>query len=105
MPKIETLRPSLWRLRQPTHVRALSGPADQSTSTSSSPRELVAIIPNNPGVLMHRIAIRPHHSPNFVRLHQEGWAGPLFKKHVSEGIRSFKGSVMVVKEEDTRGLL
>ncbi|KAJ5905712.1 uncharacterized protein N7473_002628 [Penicillium subrubescens] len=78
-PKIEASRPSAWWLRrysgQGTHAQALSGPTDQP---AASPRELLAIIPDNPGVLMHRIAIRPQHSPNFVRLHQEGyvtWAG------------------------------
>lgn len=33
------------------------------------------------------------------------YAGPLFEKHVRNGTRPFKGSVMVVTEEDTRSLL
>jgi hypothetical protein len=52
IPKIEALRPSAGWLRrcsgQGTHVQALSGPADQP---AASPRELLAIIPDNPGVV------------------------------------------------------
>lgn len=55
--------------------------------------------------LARRVEIRPRHSPNFLRLHNEGyvsWAGPLFNDHVDTEItkRPFKGSAMVVNEEN-----
>ncbi|KAJ5199432.1 hypothetical protein N7491_000010 [Penicillium cf. griseofulvum] len=75
----------------------------------STPSELLVVFPDMPNVLERRIKIRPRHSPNFVRLHNEGyvsWAGPLFEKHVNETIhRPFKGSAMVVNEEVKDGLM
>ncbi|KAF4438954.1 YCII-related domain protein [Fusarium austroafricanum] len=63
-----------------------------------------------PNVLARRVEIRPHHSPNFLRLHNEGyvlWAGPIFDKHIDADIskRPFKGSVMVVKESNWDGFM
>ncbi|KAH9205633.1 hypothetical protein DL95DRAFT_397467 [Leptodontidium sp. 2 PMI_412] len=64
--------------------------------------EWLVILADNPGVLERRIQIRPVHSKAFVKLHETGfvsWAGPVFKEHVSQGIRPFIGSVMVVNAE------
>ncbi|CRG88162.1 hypothetical protein PISL3812_05189 [Talaromyces islandicus] len=66
-------------------------------------REWLVLFPDSPGVLSRRLEIRPRHSPNFVRLHNEGWvswAGPVFEKHTFPGNprRPFKGSVMVVND-------
>ncbi|KAH7245541.1 hypothetical protein BKA59DRAFT_511501 [Fusarium tricinctum] len=60
--------------------------------------------------LARRVEIRPRHSPNFLRLHNEGyvsWAGPIFEKHVNVDItkRPFKGSVMVVNEQSWDGFM
>lgn len=80
--------------------------------------------------LARRVEIRPRHSPNFVRLHNEGyvsWAGassslkrrtlrdtahagllgPIFDEHLDTDIskRPFKGSVMVVNEESWEGFI
>ncbi|KAH8811528.1 hypothetical protein F5884DRAFT_278919 [Xylogone sp. PMI_703] len=80
--------------------------------TTKEPREFtewLVVIPDRPGVLSRRIAIRPRHSPNFVRLHNEGyvsWAGPLFERHVDNHMqRPFKGSVMVVNEYNKDGFM
>ncbi|CZT50812.1 uncharacterized protein RSE6_11868 [Rhynchosporium secalis] len=64
--------------------------------------EWLVILADKPGVLERRIKIRPVHSKAFVKLHETGvvsWAGPVFKEHVSEGVRPFVGSVMVVNAE------
>ncbi|PVH71989.1 hypothetical protein DL98DRAFT_596432 [Cadophora sp. DSE1049] len=64
--------------------------------------EWLVILADKPGVLERRIQIRPVHSKAFVKLHETGfvsWAGPVFKEHVSQGIRPFIGSVMVVNAE------
>ncbi|KAL4768018.1 hypothetical protein BDW60DRAFT_211406 [Aspergillus nidulans var. acristatus] len=86
------------------HGLATQPAAEPLVRPKNSTKELLVVIPDRPNVLERRLAIRPRHSPNFVRLHQQGyvsWAGPLFEKHVSEGIqRPFKGSAMVVNEED-----
>ncbi|KAL4870566.1 hypothetical protein BDV12DRAFT_195290 [Aspergillus spectabilis] len=88
------------------------------TATTTPPRvqEWLVILPDNANVLSRRIAIRPQHSPNFVRLHQEGyvsWAdfdlsnakppivGPIFARSCVKGSiedRPFIGSVMVVND-------
>ncbi|KOS23059.1 hypothetical protein ESCO_003772 [Escovopsis weberi] len=71
-------------------------------------REWVVIIPDHANVLARRIAIRPQHSPNFVRLHNEGyvsWAGPLFQRHVTSGQRPFKGSAIVLNDVDKESIL
>ncbi|KAK8104651.1 uncharacterized protein PG998_011684 [Apiospora kogelbergensis] len=78
-------------------------------SSSGGPEHLV-VFPDSPNVLERRVAIRPRHSPNFVRLHNEGyvsWAGPVFEKHVDADIskRPFKGSVMVVNEGSWEALM
>nr|ANF07294.1 YCII-related domain protein [Paecilomyces fulvus] len=82
---------------------------EQLVSESVHLGELLVIIPDKPNVLERRIAIRPKHSPNFVRLHNEGyvsWAGPLFEKHVSGDVqRPFKGSAMVVNEQNREGFI
>ncbi|KAM5376220.1 hypothetical protein ACJA88_007331 [Fusarium oxysporum] len=72
--------------------------------------EHLVILPDKPNVLKRRVEIRPRHSPNFVRLHNEGyvsWAGPIFDSHVDGDIarRPFKGSVMVVNEENWGGFM
>ncbi|KAL4948252.1 hypothetical protein BDW69DRAFT_189444 [Aspergillus filifer] len=87
------------------HAVAAQPAAESLVPKTSIAKELLVVIPDRPNVLDRRLAIRPRHSPNFVRLHNEGyvsWAGPLFEKHVSDaGIRRpFKGSAMVVNEED-----
>ncbi|KAG5661970.1 hypothetical protein KAF25_004209 [Fusarium avenaceum] len=83
------------------------------TSTYShvpSKIEHLVILPDKPKVLKRRVEIRPRHAPNFVRLHNEGyvsWAGPMFDAHVDEDItkRPFKGSVMVVNEQNWDGFM
>jgi len=83
----------------------------RSTSTSSHQlAERLVVLPDKPNVLARRVQIRPQHSPNFVKLHNEGyvsWAGPLFKEHVDKPIseRPFKGSAMVVNEESWSGFM
>jgi uncharacterized protein YciI len=91
---------------------------------STEAQEWLVIIPDKPGVvcdaglkrienatdllsqLPRRIAIRPKHSPNFVRLHNEGyvsWAGPVFSepciRNKAKEDRPFMGSIMVVNDE------
>ncbi|KAK6075815.1 hypothetical protein SCUP234_07616 [Seiridium cupressi] len=75
----------------------------------NAPEHLV-ILPDKPNVLARRVLIRPSHSPNFVRLHNEGyvsWAGPMFDAHVDKEVsqRPFKGSVMVVNEGSWDGFM
>ncbi|SPJ73402.1 uncharacterized protein FTOL_03132 [Fusarium torulosum] len=81
-----------------------------SSQASTTPGERLVILPDMPNVLARRVEIRPRHSPNFLRLHNEGyvsWAGPIFDKHVDVDItkRPFKGSVMVVNEQSWDGFM
>ncbi|KAL4874721.1 hypothetical protein BJY04DRAFT_224704 [Aspergillus karnatakaensis] len=75
-----------------------------TTAPASPVREWLVILPDKANVLSRRIAIRPQHSPNFVRLHKEGyvsWAGPIFARACEKGAvedRPFIGSVMVVND-------
>ncbi|CAI7584776.1 unnamed protein product [Penicillium manginii] len=97
--------------------------------TSKPPvREWLVILPDNTQ-LARRIAIRPQHSPNFVRLHKEGyvsWAvsmapicldslelsaetnkGPIFARPFVKGAvenRPFVGSVMIVNDTDPEAI-
>ncbi|KAH8693931.1 hypothetical protein BGW36DRAFT_383996 [Talaromyces proteolyticus] len=77
--------------------------AQVSAVEAQAVREWLILFPDMPNVLSRRLEIRPRHSPNFVRLHKEGWvswAGPVFDKHTFPGNprRPFKGSVMVVND-------
>ncbi|CAJ0546951.1 Ff.00g015780.m01.CDS01 [Fusarium sp. VM40] len=81
-----------------------------SSQASAAPVERLVILPDMPNVLARRVEIRPRHSPNFLRLHNEGyvsWAGPIFEKHIDADItkRPFKGSVMVVNEQSWDGFM
>ncbi|KAF5019115.1 hypothetical protein F66182_8884 [Fusarium sp. NRRL 66182] len=81
-----------------------------SSQSQTEPMERLVILPDMPNVLARRVEIRPRHSPNFLRLHNEGyvsWAGPVFEKHVDADIskRPFKGSVMVVNESSWDGFM
>ncbi|PYH46506.1 uncharacterized protein BP01DRAFT_355518 [Aspergillus saccharolyticus JOP 1030-1] len=80
-----------------------SSPSEAPAAAAAEPREWLVLFPDMPNVLDRRLEIRPRHSPNFVRLHQEQWvtwAGPVFEKHTFPGNprRPFKGSVMVINE-------
>ncbi|KAF5020408.1 hypothetical protein F66182_7570 [Fusarium sp. NRRL 66182] len=76
----------------------------------AEPVERLVILPDMPNVLARRVEIRPRHSPNFLRLHNEGyvsWAGPVFDQHVDADIskKPFKGSVMVINEGSWKGFM
>ncbi|KAK9418681.1 putative YCII-related domain-containing protein [Seiridium unicorne] len=85
--------------------------ADEKPSSSVSKElERLVVLPDMPNVLARRVEIRPRHSPNFVRLHDYGyvsWAGPIFEEHIDADIskRPFKGSVMVVNDNDWSGFM
>lgn len=95
------------------HSSTLDARASPSQDVPASPAgqsERLVVLPDMPNVLDRRVSIRPRHSPNFARLHQEGyvsWAGPMFEEHVDADIskRPFKGSVMVVNESNWGGFM